>query len=1002
MNFSRLVKVDTGGAAGLGRFTSSSSRLRAGVAILLTIYFGIIDSSIAGADFLPPKPDYLGEIRRDKDGRLTVLPTDTATEAKPFHKTKSWTSFDDKPLEQQISIVVREAIPAGVIGLTRKLEPVTVGIPFSEKSDYKFASGFSLQGGRPAQFRVLARWPNQNIKWLLADFQTDLVAGESTEVVVLPEEPHTNLSPLAMDKGDAIEVITGNARFTIRKKNFNLFDTVRINGEKLVLSGNQGKLAMRTPTGEEFSSLNDKLSDTTIEENGPLRAVIKADGAFRNSAGKRLADYTLRLHFHKGKNYVKGHLVLRNASIKSPSALYFHTLEASVKLSTDGPLTAVLSRKSDALSFPLERNQQAQLFQGYSEDKNNYVNKECYSWEPPIPGVCNESAFRFAPDHGVSGLEITAGDQRPQVLGNPQEWTQGWAQLSDKHGHGVTLGKRWMSAYWPAGFELRGDGTATIELFSKRNPKHTLKLPFSRHDGRELIWEFHSKSSDPTATIYALQYPLVARAEFQNYQRSGVLYGQKEFVSPEEQSGFFSAIGQPMLFQKIDNPDFKTVYRYWPWPMGGGGNQTDVALSDWLDYLRTGHGGFYLQAQHRSMFDAITAISYADDYEQNTQPQPVTQDSQPKQRSMIGNGIDAEHAHILSMPIAYFLTGDEGIKDALLEYGRQLDGWQRRGFFQIPETQYFRAWSRIYRNLAILYEFTCNLGECNKKYREYVERATEDLLDSRDAPHLGLKSPRGRNMERGYIYWDSELTTPATGRLVHSFFHTQIHFEAVWQVLRILNHYESPYRRSHEVEDYLLGLSRFFFDEFYDEFGSGVTQAGFQYDYPLDKPYARPIKLMPQDVSRAALFIYVQTGNTSYLEKGYGQIWRTMKDANHRNPSEFQDQALMHAWLHKPIHWLPLDVSVERTGQTYHLSWREPAPGSKYEIKFSDKPIIDWLGFDRVTRSYKHDPTSFSSYFAANRLASNPMVVEFDAIRKFTVRGLSCKDRCHFALRYLH
>jgi hypothetical protein len=46
---------------------------------------------------------------------------------------------------------------------------------------------------------------------------------------------------------------------------------------------------------------------------------------------------------------------------------------------------------------------------------------------------------------------------------------------------------RWMSAYWPAGFDLQGDGTASIELFSKYNPKKSLKLPFNRHEGRELI-----------------------------------------------------------------------------------------------------------------------------------------------------------------------------------------------------------------------------------------------------------------------------------------------------------------------------------------------------------------------------------------------------------------------------------------------------------------------------------------------------------------------------------
>jgi hypothetical protein len=498
-----------------------------------------------------------------------------------------------------------------------------------------------------------------------------------------------------------------------------------------------------------------------------------------------------------------------------------------------------------------------------------------------------------------------------------------------------------------------------------------------------------------------LQFPLIARAGFTRYQASGGLYGQKEFVSPEEQSSFFKAIGQSALFEKIENPAFGPVFRYWPWPMGGGGNQTDVALSDWLDYLRSGHGGFFLQAQHRSTFDALTAINYGDDYEQNVRPLPNIQDVFPKQRSIIGNGIDAEHAHILSMPIAYFLTGDEAIKEALLEYGRQLDGWQRRGYFRIPETQYFRAWSRIYRNLGVVYEFTCNLGKCNDKYREYIEHATNVLLDSRDNSGLALKSPHGRNLERGYLYWDTELSSPATGRLVHSFFHTQIHFEAVWQVLRILNGYGTTYPRSREVEDYLLGLARFFLDEFYDESGNGVAQAGFQYDYPLDKPYVRPPTLMPQDVSRAALFAYLHTGNATYLEKGFGQIWRTMKDANRRNPSEFQDQALMSAWFRKPAYWRPLDIAVSQNGSTYHLSWRAPTQVSGFRIKYSDKPIVDWLGFDPTTRKFIHDPSANTAYFAADHLPYNPKPPVDSNLQAFAASGLSCQNRCRFALRYL-
>ena len=897
-----------------------------------------------------------------------------------------------------ITVSIQEALPGGVSGVKRENEPVTLGLPLPELAGYKSANGFALQNGAPAQFRILARWPNGNIKWLLSDFQVSLAPGQSAQVLIANSSLGQVAAPLANEAATSIQIDTGKAQFVIRKANLNVFDSVTVQGIKLVKSGNVGRLVLRDGLGVEYSSANDAQSTAVIEENGPLRSVVKATGAFKNSAGQRLADYTLRLHFFKGKAYVKGFITLRNASKAAPAAVFFHSAEAIVPLALDRP-TAVLSRNADALTYPLKPGEHAQLFQGYSLDKNLSVNKNCYTWDPPIPGTCSGSTYTF--DAATSGLEITTGSQKPQAFGNNQTWTQGWAELRDDRGRGVTLGLRWMSAYWPAGFDLGSDGTASIELFSKKNPKTSLKLPFNRHEGRELIWDFNTQPTDNTKVLATLQYPLVARAPFSQYQQTGVLFGQKEFVSVAEQAAFFAALGKSTLFTGFKNPAMTGVYRQWPWAMGSGDNQTDFPLNDLQDYLRAGLPGYYLAGEQRTLFNALTAVNYADDFAQNSKTLPPVKDSNPKQPSLNGGTFDAEHAHMLSMPLYYFLSGNEEVKEAVLEYGEQLEGWQLRGYFPLPQTEYFRAWNRIYRNLALIYEFTCNLGPCNNAYRQIVEKATQALLDSRDDPGLGLKSPRGRNLERGYLFWDTSLIPTLNERVVHSFFHIQIHFEAMWQALRILNSYGTPYPRSEDTEDYLLGLAQFFLDEYYDEFGTGLTQAGFQYNYALDKPYTPQTSVIPYDVSRAALFAYAKTGNEAYLQKGYGMVWRTFKYATARTPSELQDQALMSAYFRKPSTWKYLAPKVSKTAEGYRMDWPLPVGAKKIQIKYADKPLVDSLGFNRAIRTYRYAPGSFATYFTAKNIANEPAPISGAGSQGIDLNNLSCGNSCYFAVKFL-
>ena len=58
-----------------------------------------------------------------------------------------------------------------------------------------------------------------------------------------------------------------------------------------------------------------------IEENGPVRAVIKATGAYKDSTGSVYMRFTVRMHFYKGLSRVKAVTTLRNADNGTSNSL---------------------------------------------------------------------------------------------------------------------------------------------------------------------------------------------------------------------------------------------------------------------------------------------------------------------------------------------------------------------------------------------------------------------------------------------------------------------------------------------------------------------------------------------------------------------------------------------------------------------------------------------------------------------------------------------------------
>jgi hypothetical protein len=720
---------------------------------------------------------------------------------------------------------------------------------------------------------------------------------------------------------------------------------------------------------------------------------VRASGTLKNASGTRLCEYLVRLHFYRGKSYTRAWISLRNARAASPTAFTFKNAEVVVPMAPGPSLRFTTATSRGTVSDALASGETMYLYQAYST--KNGLPENAYANAPMVI-----SGTTFA-QNGVEVRKV-GGTIYQALTGSPADYAAGWASLEDGTGRGVTIGMRWMSALWPAGLELAGDGSARVELFSKRNSKTSIKFAWGAYETREIFFDFHASApSNRNAALYEMQYPLSGRAPIAQYSAAGAIYGETKLVSANDQQRWFTAHGATSPSLANPTPGF---YRYKAWGAGGGGNQMDFALVALIDWLRTGNGGFLAEGDRNSLYKADTAVRHSDafDYTAN-QIDPGEEGSGTNAGTFNGRIFDFEHPHWISVPIAYYLTGNELYHEAFVDYGE----WKHGMADAVPPYYYkplsiygdggMRGWSRYYRDFALLWEITRD-----PRYWSDMDVMTTATLASRDTPGSGL--PAGRNLERGYMWqsWNGYVTP----RLVSDFMTVQIHFEAMYEGLRLLRERNDP--RAQGMEDYLLGLADFIYNEFYFDVGSGSMQFGYVYAYYLDQvnnatnPYWAE-GFRPISSCRALTLAFMLTGDAKYLTRAAKLLIGDITYVTVRTPSDPASEALMTTDLYRPVTgWFTVPgVTATSVGSgAYQLSWTVPPGTTGYRIKAADRTIVPWLGFNQATRAYQFPPASNVAWFAAADVSGAPAPQAPGSLQTITLSGFDPAKSWKFAVRY--
>ncbi len=451
------------------------------------------------------------------------------------------TGFDQNQIETgplettALRIPEGESVDTNLIPLTlrehyeilRLQAPVTSGVPLLDGSVKSVDQLRLLKkfGNRyletPAQFKVLSRWngecndSNKYIKWVLVDFKADVPPGETInyflhygEKIVCSAKP---AQPVHIDhSAESILINTGPAEFRISKTNFNLFESVKINGVEMVKTGPlSGGVIKDSYDSLYYGAKN--VQKVVVEEEGPLRTGILVKGSHANLDGSdhQFYQYITRIHFFAGKSTVK----------------VIHTLSNTPALPRDTPGRGALAFKDFSLVTPLDMNDGEKAYSVYgsneiqgSIDENDELSIYQGSdggkhWHSDVNDVYAQTR--------IKGYQIRVQNR---VI-DEGERALGLVQLSDTNQKGVSVAINGFWRLFPKKITFRGDGTLIIGLLPEEFTQdgiyyHWLEDMFQIRT--ELFYHFFTNRSfeDSQRQILDLVHPLFAASDPSWYSRA--------------------------------------------------------------------------------------------------------------------------------------------------------------------------------------------------------------------------------------------------------------------------------------------------------------------------------------------------------------------------------------------------------------------------------------------------------------------------------------------------
>ncbi len=157
----------------------------------------------------------------------------------------------------------------------------------------------------PVQSWPLAYWPDGSLKWTGHALPADAPAAVGYELS--PGTPVAAARPLVTSEtAEAIEIDTGVIKVRVAKCGRELIPLVTRNDKEIL---RHGRLVMQRQDqpgpGSALESFDGEIKAVVLEQNGPVRAVVKIEGRHANASGRTWLPFVVRLYLYAGGESVR-------------------------------------------------------------------------------------------------------------------------------------------------------------------------------------------------------------------------------------------------------------------------------------------------------------------------------------------------------------------------------------------------------------------------------------------------------------------------------------------------------------------------------------------------------------------------------------------------------------------------------------------------------------------------------------------------------------------------
>lgn len=185
----------------------------------------------------------------------------------------------------------------------------TWGMPWP-RGKHSGKTRFTLRGTGDAQVPLqswpIAYWPDGSLKWTAHAIPDDAALKEGPFEVVPGRASAAPAKSLRVTESDAaVEIDTGVMMCRLPKSGRTIIESVRRGDRELLRAGHlvvlkQDRAADANDGATTVETFESQIDKVTLEQRGPIRAVVKVEGRHANPSGRSWLPFTLRLYFYAG------------------------------------------------------------------------------------------------------------------------------------------------------------------------------------------------------------------------------------------------------------------------------------------------------------------------------------------------------------------------------------------------------------------------------------------------------------------------------------------------------------------------------------------------------------------------------------------------------------------------------------------------------------------------------------------------------------------------------